>query len=151
MNDFAVLDSQSGIEFVSKQTQTSKIKSSGNLARRIIGVLFGVAEIILAFRLVFKLFGANAKNGIVSGIYNITQFFVGIFQSIFPKIAAGSKVVFEPGTMIAIIVVVLVAWVVLILLTSRNENSRKTIASTQSTGRQTTSTVEKPVQAEASC
>ena len=105
-------------------------KSDSNVAKRIVGVIFGIIEIILAFRLVFKLLGANSQNGFVKAIYNITQFFVGIFEGIFANLSTGTNAVFEPATFIAIIVVAIVAWIILILIkprqTSRMEKTEMT-------------------------
>lgn len=105
------------------QKETRSTKSENNTAKRIVGVIFGLIEIILAFRLIFKLLGANSQNGFVKVIYNLTQFFVGIFEGIFAKAATGAKAVFEPATLIAMIIVALAAWIILKLMTPR-QNSR---------------------------
>ena len=123
------------MEPMTRQTETRQThSSSGNTAKNIVGVIFGVIEIILAFRLIFKLLGANPSNGFVKAIYNITQWFVGIFEGIFSKVSTSgleAKSIFEPATFIAMIVVALVAWLILALMKTRKASSMK---STESTG-----------------
>lgn len=115
---------------VNKQTETEKSKPRSNIAQRFAGAIFGVIEAVLAFRLVFKLLGANPANGFVHGIYACTQFFVGIFEGIFARTAsgsAGSPAVFEPATLIGMAVVALIGWFVLKVLTPRDgARSQKT-------------------------
>ena len=107
---------------MSKQTETQSTKSGMQTAQRIVAIFFGVVEIILTFRLFFKLLGANPGNGFVKGIYVVTQFFVGIFEGIFSTATAGgagTKAVFEPATLIAMVVIAIIAWVVFKLMTPR--------------------------------
>ena len=129
------------------QKETRSANSESNTARRIVGVVFGLIEIILAFRLIFKLLGADPQNGFVQFIYNITQFFVGIFEGIFAKAATGSQAVFEPATLIAMIVVAIAAWLVLKLMSpSQNRRSERT-ETTNESARPTTQqyTTQQPV------
>ncbi len=111
-----------------RQTETRNIQQDSTTGRRIVGVIFGLIEIILFMRLIFKLLGANASNGFIKIIYGITQFFVGLFEGIFAEITINSttKAVFEPATLIAIILVALLAWLVLKLMTPRKSNQVET-------------------------
>ena len=53
---------------------------------------FHIIEMMLSFRLVFKLMGANSENTFVQGIYNITYHFVKLFEIIFSRsIVSGSE------------------------------------------------------------
>ena len=76
--------------------------------------LFGLLEIILAFRLVLKLTGASLASGFVDFIYTITGLFILPFQGIFRAYASTS--VLEPSTIVAILVYILVAWGIVKLL-----------------------------------
>ncbi len=53
------------------------------VVRRIVALLFGILEVLLAVRIILLALGANSGNGIVDGIYNITDPFVGPFVGIF--------------------------------------------------------------------
>jgi hypothetical protein len=105
-----------------KQTEKQITRQESHTAQRVAGVLFGAIEALLVFRLVFKLLGANVSNAFVSGIYTVSHFLVGIFEGIFSRIATGGNpvvAVFEPATLIAMVVVAFIAWVVLKLFKPR--------------------------------
>jgi hypothetical protein len=79
-----------------------------NIVNNIIYLIFVLIEILLSFRFVLKLFGADASTQFVALIYNISGIFVAPFEGIFrtgtsPGVQAAS--VFEPSTIIAIIVI----------------------------------------------
>lgn len=82
-------------------------------ARHIIYYILGIIEVLLAFRFTFKLLGANRQNGFVSFLYSITEIFTAPFSGIFNSfISSGlsAKSVFEPGTIIGMIVYAILAW-----------------------------------------
>jgi hypothetical protein len=62
--------------------------------------LGGVVEILLLFRFVFKMTGADPASGFVSFIYAATNFLVAPYAGF----------VFEPGTLIAMAVYAILAW-----------------------------------------
>lgn len=67
----------------------------GNLkARKIVYYLLGVLEVLLAFRLAFKLLGANAQSSFVSFIYSVSQAFLSPFSGIFQSSVTKG---FKPG------------------------------------------------------
>lgn len=103
------------------QTETRSAQSESHPARRIVGVLFGVVEIIFGLRLLLKLFGANAENAVVKVLYDFTGFFVRVFEGIFSKVIINedSGAVFEPATLIMIVVIAIIALVVLKLMKTR--------------------------------
>lgn len=83
-----------------------------SIGRRILIVVFGLIETLLAFRFIFKLAGANPENTLIKLLYDTTQFMVAIFASIFtPATTDGLETVsvIEPGTIIAMIVIALIA------------------------------------------
>ena len=113
------------MEEISKQTETLNTKQESHTAQRIVGIFFGVIEVTLAFRLIFKLLGANPENGFVQGMYAFTHFFTGFFEGIFSRATtrgAETTAVFEPATLIAMVVIAVIAWVVLKLITPRIGN-----------------------------
>jgi len=101
------------------QTETHGSQEEAHPAKRIVGVIFSIFEVILALRIIFKLLGANADSGFVQVIYSITNFFVGIFGGIFETVTinAEANAVFEPAALIAIAVVGLIALGILKLMT----------------------------------
>ena len=52
---------------------------------RIVTLLFTVLEVLLLLRFILKLFGANANQELVSGLYRLTEPLVRPFQGIFPE------------------------------------------------------------------
>ncbi len=52
---------------------------------RIVTLLFTVLEVLLLLRFILKLFGANANQPLISGLYRITEPLVRPFQGIFPE------------------------------------------------------------------
>lgn len=108
------------MEQMTRQTEMRNTEPENHSAKRIVGVIFAIIEVILAFRLIFKGLGANPANVFVRGIYGITQFLVGIFEGIFSRVTtsgAETTAVFEPATLIAMVVIALIAWGVLKLMT----------------------------------
>lgn len=74
---------------------------------------FGVVEILLLFRLVFKFLGAGAQGVFVEIIYSITNLFVLPFEGIFrSKFNQGIETtsIFEPSVLVAIVVYAVLAW-----------------------------------------
>jgi hypothetical protein len=80
---------------------------------------FGVLEVLLAFRLVFKLTGASLSSAFVGLIYGLTGIFILPFEGIFRRgFSQGIETtsVLEPSTLVAIIVYAVLAWGVMKLI-----------------------------------
>lgn len=80
---------------------------------------FGVLEVLLAFRLILKLSGANLGNAFVGLVYGITGIFILPFQGIFQRVVGQvvqTTSVFEPSTLVALIVYAILAWGIVKLL-----------------------------------
>jgi len=56
--------------------------SGGEFSRRALVFLFGIVQGVILLRIVFLLLDARESNGIVSGILNVSQVFVGPFDGI---------------------------------------------------------------------
>jgi hypothetical protein len=115
-------------DLMNNKQETRHTITEGNMARRIATVIFSLIEVMLGFRFFFKLIGANPSNVFVKGLYAFTQFFVGIFEGIFSVATtpgAETEAVFEPATLIAIIVVALIAWAVMKLMSSSSTSQVK--------------------------
>src|SRR5678816_1478051 len=61
---------------------TSPGPSGGEFTRRALVFLFGIIQGVILLRIVFLLLDARESNGIVSGILNFSQIFVGPFDGI---------------------------------------------------------------------
>lgn len=74
---------------------------------------FGALEILLIFRLIFKLLGAGLSSSFVGFIYGLTGIFILPFEGIFRRWSgqgAETTSVLEPSTIVAIAVYAVLAW-----------------------------------------
>jgi YggT family protein len=73
-------------------------------------LLFGIIEALIAIRFVLLAFGANQAAPFVSGVYAITAPFIAPFTGIFGTPRLGGSI-FEPHSLVAIVMYALLAWV----------------------------------------
>lgn len=109
---------QESVRTASRRTTTTGPGAS-ELTRRIIVLIFGLIQIVIAARFVLLLIDAREANGIVSGILNVSQLFVAPFEGILRTNnlhSAGS--VFDAAAVVAFvgwtILELIVLWVVAI-------------------------------------
>jgi hypothetical protein len=76
---------------------------------QIVWYLLGLLELLLAFRFVLKLFGANADAGFTSFIYGVTYIFTAPFLSVF-NISKVAGSIFEWTTLLAMLVYWIIAF-----------------------------------------
>jgi hypothetical protein len=82
-------------------------------AYRLIFFILGVIETFLCIRFFFKLFGANGASWFVAFVYGVSNVLLFPFSGIFQRAAAtgpGIQKVFEPSTLVAGVIYVLLAW-----------------------------------------
>lgn len=82
-------------------------------AKKVVYYILGVLETLFAFRLIFKLLGANPWSGFVAFVYSASQVFLAPFINIFrPGVTRGNmtQAVLEPATIIGMIVYAILAW-----------------------------------------
>lgn len=82
-------------------------------ARNIIYYILGVIEVLLFLRLLFRLLGANQSNTFIMLLYSTTRYLTAPFYGIFKTFRIGGAItlfVFEPYTVIAMIVYAIAAW-----------------------------------------
>lgn len=94
-------------------SSTKRTASSYQTVEYLIYFIFGIFEILLAFRVVLRLAGASVSSGFVSGIYNMTNGLIAPFQGIFQRSYTNgleNTSIFEPSVFIAIIVYMVLAW-----------------------------------------
>jgi len=75
---------------------------------QIVWYIVGILEVLLVFRFVLKLLGANSGAGFTSFIYSITHIFASPFLSVF-RISQVEGSVFEWTTLLAMLVYWLIA------------------------------------------
>ena len=80
-------------------------------AIRIVYLVLGIVEFLIAIRVVLKLLAANPNAGFSSFIYGITAPLVAFFQGVFPEPAANGSVL-EISALLAMAVWALVAWII---------------------------------------
>ena len=87
--------------------------------RKIVYYILGIFEALFAFRLIFKLLGANPGSTFVALIYTISGAFLAPFRGIFrAAVHEGieTESVLDPTTIIAMIVYALIAYGVVRLI-----------------------------------
>ena len=110
-------------EGITPERSEEKVEGSKSV-EYVIFFILGLIEILLTFRLIFKITGANPVSGFVSFIYALTQIFILPFIGIFrPATTQGveTTAIFEPATLVAMVVYAVLAWgaVQLLVILSR--------------------------------
>jgi len=80
-------------------------------AQQAIYLLFGVIEVLIAIRFLLRLFGADPTAPFSAMILGVTAPFVAPFVGVFPNTAASGSV-FEPASLLAIVIYALLAWLI---------------------------------------
>lgn len=82
------------------------------MGRRVTVLLFGLIQVVIVLRVVLLLLDAREGNAIVSGILDVSQFFVGPFEGILKTdaLASGGSIL-DVSALVA-----LVGWTVLELI-----------------------------------
>lgn len=96
-----------------KNKATKRESTGTQTIEYVIYYIFGAIEVLLAFRLIFRLFGANPNSMFVSWIYSLSAIFIAPFLGIFPSPSTEGAVttaVFEPATLVAIVFYAVLAW-----------------------------------------
>ncbi len=65
------------------ERQTAVSPSGGEVARRVVVLIFGIIQILIVLRLVLLLLNAREGNDLVAFILNASQLFVAPFEGIF--------------------------------------------------------------------
>jgi hypothetical protein len=84
-------------------------------AAAIVGFLVGVIDILIAARLLGKLFGASAQSAFVSFIYTVSGPLVAPFHGIFGN-GGSTANTFETADLVAIVVYAVIGWGLVMLI-----------------------------------
>jgi hypothetical protein len=95
--------------------------SGSERAIRLVYLVLGIVETLIAIRVVMKLLGANPSAPFTSFIYTITTPLVAFFQGVFAEPQTNNGSVLEISSLLAMVVWALVAWAIvrIILITRR--------------------------------
>ena len=87
----------------------SHAPSGAETWRRVVVLIFGIIQGLIAIRIVLLLVDANQANGLVTFIYNLSAFFVGPFEGVLntDAVRAGASI-FDIAALVA-----LVGWTIL--------------------------------------
>lgn len=93
--------------------ETKRVATPTQVIQYLVYFFFTVLLILLAFRLVLMLTGANPASGFVTMVYGITGVFILPFEGIFSRATSQgleTRAVFEPATLVAMVVYAVLAW-----------------------------------------
>jgi hypothetical protein len=94
----------------SMTTQTTTVRPAYSVrAEQAVWLVTGVVDALLVIRFTFKLLAASTQASFVTFIYDLTQVFVAPFHGIFNTAASGRNV-FEPESLVAIVIYSLIGW-----------------------------------------
>lgn len=77
-----------------------------------INLVFGLIELIIALRIVLKLFGANTTTPFVQWINDVSGSLVYPFQGIFPSPVLSGGFVLEVSSIIALLVYAIIGYII---------------------------------------
>jgi uncharacterized protein YggT (Ycf19 family) len=112
----------------------SVVRGMARMLALLLGIAWAVVETLLGFRLAFLLGEANASNGFVEFIYDVTDPLVEPFQGIFANDTLSNGGVFEPATAIAMAVYFVAAALLIaaILVVTAGPSGGETVVTTRS-------------------
>jgi hypothetical protein len=85
-------------------SETTVTPSGGEMTRRVVVLIFGIIQILIAARIVLLLLAAHADNGLVSFIYQLSDLFVAPFNGIFNSDAVrAGRSVFDIAAVAALV------------------------------------------------
>lgn len=94
-------------------TEVKREASGSQTIEYIIYFIFGSLDILLASRFILKLTGASTSSSFVNLIYDVSRIFILPFEGIFDQGSTQvmeTTSVFEPATLVAIVVYGILAW-----------------------------------------
>lgn len=104
---------QGDTQVVKERTISSSSEDTQTTVGNGVWYVAGFIEVILLFRFVLKLFGANPAAGFVNFVYSLSGFFTAPFSGIFSSPTTEGDVttaIFEWSTLVAMAVYAIVAW-----------------------------------------
>jgi hypothetical protein len=90
---------------------------------RIVWLITAVIDVLLAMRFIFMLLGASTQAAFASLLYALTFPLAAPFEGMFSTPSRGGSV-FEPASVVAIVVYTLIGWVIVALIRIRHSRRR---------------------------
>ena len=112
-----------------------------------VSIFFYIVQTMLVFRFAFKLLGANESNRFVTLLYSTTAPVTRVFDGIFSEIFIENYEIlhiFEPSSVIALVVTIIIAGIVNRLLVGRDPGLAVPINTVDTTVMQPQNTEEEP-------
>lgn len=111
--DHGVNEHGSEVQQKTRRVDTTTSTEGKSVITNVIWFIVGALSILLAFRFVLKLLGANPSSGFVDFVYNISGVFTAPFDNIFGVTTTNTdtfRSVFEPSILVAAAVYALIGW-----------------------------------------
>ena len=124
--DQGISETGAEVQQQSRKVTTDTAADSRSTAANLVWYIVGLIEVLIGFRFVLKLLGANPGSGFVNFIYSITGVLTAPFDSIFGVTTARTgdvRSVFEPSILVAAAVYALIGWGIVKLI-NLNSKSR---------------------------
>ncbi len=117
--DEGVDNAGSQVQQQTRKVDTTSSADGKSITTNMVWYIVGTFEVLLGFRFVLKLLGANPISGFVDLIYSVTGILTAPFDSIFgvTKTVSGDvRSVFEPSILVAAAVYAIIGWGIVKLL-----------------------------------
>ncbi len=86
------------------------------IAVNLLNLFLAIVEGVLALRFLLKLFGANANNGFVSWVYEMSGVLLDPFRGIFPARVFENRYVLEFSTLFAMLMYAIIGLVLMFII-----------------------------------
>lgn len=117
--DEGVTETGAKVQQETRKIDKQVVGDSKSTAANAVWYIVGFVEVLLGFRFVLKLLGANPNSGFVDFVYAITNVMTAPFDNIFgvtrPE-AGDVRSVFEPSILVAALVYLVIGWGIVKLL-----------------------------------
>jgi uncharacterized protein YggT (Ycf19 family) len=100
------------------------MKLSKGLMITVVSTILALAELVLGFRIILKLFGANPKAPFVNWVYQTSEPLLYPFRDIFPSPKLSGLFVLEFSALFALLVYSLLAYAITQLISKINSKTQ---------------------------
>ncbi len=90
----------------------SRACSPLGITARVVTIVLGVVELLLAVRIVLELLGANASAPFIAWLYSASGGLSAPFAGAFPSISLGNGYLIDLSAILAMIAYAVIAWIV---------------------------------------